>query len=134
MCGRGKAILGLRLYYSVCKTINGKVIFMLFGGLDGTKQIWRDFDLAKRKSSLFSSIKEILSLTPSKEDEQRLIDKGVPKSKINNGTVIMESLVGKALKGELGAIKEVLNILDEGKEQDKSNISKLYKALDDNEN
>lgn len=107
---------------------------MLFGGLDGTKQIWRDFDLAKRKSSLFSSIKEILSLTPSKEDEQRLIDKGVPKSKINNGTVIMESLVGKALKGELGAIKEVLNILDEGKEQDKSNISKLYKALDDNEN
>lgn len=90
--------------------------------------------MAKRKSSLFSSIKEILSLKPSKEDEQRLVSKGVPKRKINNGTVIMESLVGKALKGELGAIKEVLNILEEGKEQDRSNISKLYKALDDNEN
>ena len=90
--------------------------------------------MAKRKSSLFSSIKEILSLKPSKEDEQRLVSKGVPKRKINNGTVIMESLVGKALKGELGASKEVLNILEEGKEQDRSNISKLYKALDDNEN
>ena len=90
--------------------------------------------MAKRKSSLFSSIKEILSLKPSKEDEQRLVSKGVPKRNINTGTVIMESLVGKALKGELGAIKEALNILEEGKEQDRSNISKLYKALDDNEN
>ncbi len=87
--------------------------------------------MAKSKCSLFSSIKEILSLKPEAEDEQRLINKGVPRRKINNGTVIMESLVEKAAKGEVSAIKEVLSILENGEEASKSALSRLYKALDD---
>lgn len=86
--------------------------------------------MAKQKNTLFSSIKTILSLKPEKEDEERLIIKGVPKSKINNGTVIMESLVQKAKSGEVGAIKEVLSIINNNDEEIKSDISKLYKALD----
>lgn len=89
--------------------------------------------MAKRKNSLLSSIKEILSLQPEKEDEQRLVCKGLPKRKINVGTLIMESLVNKAVKGDVSAIKEVLNIIENGKEQSGSNISKLYKALDNDE-
>ena len=87
--------------------------------------------MANNKNSLFSSIKAILSLKPDEEDAKRLSKKGVPKSKINNGTVIMESLVNKAAKGEVSAIKEVLAILESEGNNSKSNISKLYKALDD---
>lgn len=87
--------------------------------------------MAKNKNSLSSSIKELLSLKPDKEDEERLFKKGVPKRKINNGTVIMESLVSKAVKGEVNAIKEVLSILEADDDSKKSNISTLYKALDD---
>ncbi|MBQ5590935.1 MAG: hypothetical protein IIU65_04580 [Clostridia bacterium] len=87
--------------------------------------------MAKVINSLSSSIKAILSLKPDKEDEERLFKKGVPKRKINNGTVIMESLVDKAAKGEVSAIKEVLNILENGDDEAKSNISMLYRALDD---
>ena len=86
--------------------------------------------MAKNKSSLFSSIKEILSLKPDEEAQERLRSKGVSKNNINNGTVIMESLVEKAAKGEVSAIKEVLSILERGEESQKSNISVLYKALD----
>lgn len=86
--------------------------------------------MAKNKSSLFSSIKEILSLKPDEEAQERLRSKGVSNDNINNGTVIMESLVEKAAKGEVSAIKEVLSILERGEESQKSNISVLYKALD----
>ena len=87
--------------------------------------------LAKNENSLSSSINAILSLKPDKEDEERLFKKGVPKRKINNGTVIMESLVNKAAKGEVSAIKEVLAILENGDNAARSDISMLYTALDD---
>ena len=86
--------------------------------------------LAKNNNSLSSSIKTILSLKPDEESEERLIAKGVPKSKINNGTAIMQALVEKATKGEVSAIKEVLSILEKDEETQKSNLSKLYKALE----
>ena len=43
----------------------------------------------------------------------------------------MESLVNKAAKGEVSAIKEVLAILENGDNAARSDISMLYKALDD---
>ncbi len=86
--------------------------------------------MAKNKNSLSSSIKTILSLKPDEESEEKLIAKGVPKSQINNGTAIMQALVEKATKGEVSAIKEVLAILERDEEVKKSNLSKLYKALE----
>ena len=86
--------------------------------------------VAKNKNSLSSSIKTILSLKPDEESEEKLIAKGVPKSQINNGTAIMQALVEKATKGEVSAIKEVLAILERDEEVKKSNLSKLYKALE----
>lgn len=87
--------------------------------------------MAKKKNSLSSSIKTILSLKPDEEFEERLILKGVPKAEINNGTAIMDALVEKATKGEVSAIKEVLAILEKDEDDKRSNISKLYKALSD---
>lgn len=87
--------------------------------------------MAKKKNSLSSSIKTILSLKPDEEFEERLLSKGVPKAEINNGTAIMDALVEKAAKGEVSAIKEVLAILEKDENDKRSNISKLYKALDD---
>lgn len=87
--------------------------------------------LAKNNNSLSSSIKTILSLKPDEESEEKLIAKGVPKNKINNGTAIMQALVEKAVTGEVSAIKEVLSILEKDNQEQKSNISKLYKALSD---
>ena len=65
------------------------------------------------------------------EFEKRLLNKGVPKAEINNGTAIMDALVEKAAKGEVSAIKEVLAILEKDENDKRSNISKLYKALSD---
>ena len=76
-------------------------------------------------------IKTILSLKPDEESEERLIAKGVPKTQVNNGTAIMQALVEKAVTGDVSAIKEVLSILEKEKDEQKSNISKLYKALSD---
>ncbi|MGN0174542.1 MAG: hypothetical protein ACI39F_08885 [Acutalibacteraceae bacterium] len=90
--------------------------------------------MAANKGSLFSSIKTILSLKPEKKVEERLFEKGVPKSKINNGTAIMESLVNEAAGGNVSAIKQVIDIVENGEEEKKSNISLLYKALDNDEN
>ena len=87
--------------------------------------------MAKKKNSLSSSIKTILSLKPDEEFEKRLLNKGVPKAEINNGTAIMDALVEKAAKGEVSAIKEVLAILEKDENDKRSNISKLYKALSD---
>ncbi len=87
--------------------------------------------MAKKKNSLSSSIKTILSLKPDEEFEERLLNKGVPKAEINNGTAIMDALVEKAAKGEVSAIKEVLAILEKDEDDKRSNISKLYKALSD---
>ncbi len=87
--------------------------------------------MAKEKNPLSSSIKTILSLKPDEESEEKLIAKGVPKNQINNSTAIMHALVEKAITGEVSAIKEVLSILEKDKQEQKSNISKLYKALSD---
>ena len=97
----------------------GTIIF--FGGIF----------VAKNKNSLSSSIKTILSLKPDEESEEKLIACGVPKNKINNGTAIMQALVEKAVRGEVSAIKEVLAILEKDENDKRSNISKLYKALSD---
>lgn len=70
-------------------------------------------------------------MKPDEEFEERLLNKGVPKAEINNGTAIMDALVEKAAKGEVSAIKEVLAILEKDEDDKRSNISKLYKALSD---
>lgn len=90
--------------------------------------------MAKYTNSLFSSIKTILSLKPDKEAENRLIEKGVPTDEINNGTVIMETLIKKASDGEISAIKEVLSMMKNDNESDESSLSILYKVLDKDEN
>lgn len=89
--------------------------------------------MAKSSNSLFSSIKTILSLKPDKEAQSRLIEKGVPKDEINNGTVIMETLIKKASDGEISAIKEVLSMMKNSDEYEEDTLSILYKVLEKDE-
>lgn len=89
--------------------------------------------MAKGSNSLFSSIKTILSLKPDKEAQSRLIQKGVPADEINNGTVIMETLIKKASEGEISAIKEVLSMMKSESESNEEALSILYKVLDKDE-
>ena len=102
--------------------------------MGGTNFLFGGILLAKNKNSLFSSIKTILSLKPDSEECERLIKKGVPKSKINYGTAVMESLVNEALKGNVSATKQVVAILENPDDEAKSNLSILYKALENDEN
>lgn len=84
----------------------------------------------RKRKSLKESMNALLEMTPaSKRDFNKLVRAGIPLENIDNSQLIVLALFNQAKSGDVAAIKELRNLIDESGENDVGKLETLIEGL-----
>lgn len=84
----------------------------------------------RKRKSLKESMNALLEMTPAnKRDFNKLIRAGIPFENIDNSQLVVLALFNQAKSGDVAAIKELRNLIDESVENDTGKLEVLIKEL-----